>query len=72
MTLYTILPLEIVLQEAEGKSEEMLEVWSGNVRMQVVPVAPGVGRMVRLLDCQLNDYLNPAYTPGALVQYELR
>ncbi len=72
MTLYTTMPLELVLQHTDEEHEEMLEVWSGGIRMQVVPVAPGVGRVVRLLDCSLDDYLNPAYTPGSLIQYGLK
>lgn len=69
MTLYTPMPLELVLQSSDEESEEMLDVWCGDVRMQVVPTAPGIGRIVRLLECALDDYLNPAFTPGSYVRY---
>ncbi|MHA7963091.1 YlzJ-like family protein [Paenibacillus sp. CAU 1782] len=72
MTLYTTMPLELVLQNKEEERDEFLEVWSGGIRMQVVPVAPGVGRVVRLLECRLDDYLDPQYTPGSLIQYGLK
>lgn len=70
MTLHTIMPLELVLQGYDEEGEQTLDVWAKGVRMSVVPVTPGIGRIVRLLDCSLYDYLDPALSPGALIAYE--
>ncbi|REK76566.1 YlzJ-like family protein [Paenibacillus paeoniae] len=70
MTLHTIMPLELVLQGIHNEeAEPMHEVTVKGIKMQVVPIAPGMGKIVRLLDCSLHDYLNPALMPGALIPY---
>jgi hypothetical protein len=70
MTLHTVMPLELVLQGYDEEGEQTLEVRAKGVRMAVVPVAPGIGRIVRLLECSLYDYLDPALSPGTMVSYE--
>lgn len=69
MTLYTCMPLEIVLEGMNDKTEPLLEISLQGVKMQVMPIAPGIGKIVRLLDCNLYDYLNPSLTPGTIVNY---
>ncbi|MBB6672854.1 YlzJ-like family protein [Cohnella nanjingensis] len=67
MTLYTTMPLEIVM---EGWSEDpppMLELTFGETRLLLAPVAPGVGRIVRLVAAPLDHYLRPEYAPGQLI-----
>ncbi|MDQ6419196.1 YlzJ-like family protein [Paenibacillus sp. LHD-117] len=70
MTLHTIMPLELVLQGYDEEMEPTLDVWTRGVKMQVAPVAPGYGRIVRLLECTLYDYLNPALAPGSLIRFD--
>lgn len=70
MTLHTVMPLELVLQGYADECEQTLDVRAKGVRMTVVPIAPGIGRIVRLLDCSLYDYLDPALSPGTLISYE--
>lgn len=70
MTLYTNMPLELVLEGFNGEMENLQEIWSNGVKMQVMPVAPGMGKIVRLLECQLDDYLNPKFTPGNIIHYQ--
>ncbi|MFF2888135.1 YlzJ-like family protein [Paenibacillus sp. NPDC057967] len=70
MTLHTVMPLELVLQGIHDEQDKpMHEVTVRGIKMQVIPVAPGMGRIVRLLDCSLHDYLNPAFMPGAVIPY---
>lgn len=69
MTLYTIMPLETVLDGMQGDREPFHEIWVNGVYMQVTPVAPGMGKIVRLLQCSLNDYLDPQLTPGSMIMY---
>ncbi|CAM3933434.1 YlzJ-like family protein [Paenibacillus alkaliterrae] len=69
MTLYTNMPLELVLEGLNDEAETLQEVWANGVKMQVSPIAPGIGKIVRLLECSLDDYLNPNLTPGTIVNY---
>lgn len=69
MTLYTSMPLEVVLDGFNSKEPNVYEVWVEGIHMQVEPLAPGIGRLVRLLQCELNDYLNPQLSPGAVIHY---
>lgn len=72
MTLHTVMPLELVLQGIDNeRAEPMHEVKVKGIKMQIVPIAPGMGRIVRLLDCSLHDYLNPALMPGAVIAYNV-
>ena len=68
MTLYTAIPLEFVLDGVE-QLKPTIQVDALGVKMEVMPVSPGIGQIVRLLQCSLDDYLNPALTPGAFVHY---
>jgi hypothetical protein len=70
MTLYTNIPLELVLEGFNDEVEPLQEVWANGVKMQVTPVAPGMAKIVRLLECDLYDYLNPSLTPGTIVHYQ--
>ncbi|WP_336772226.1 YlzJ-like family protein [Paenibacillus sp. MMO-58] len=69
MTLYTIMPLENVLDGIHGEPESYQEVWVNGVFMQVSPVAPGMGKIVRLIHCGLDDYLKPELAPGNFVMF---
>ncbi|GGG80360.1 YlzJ-like family protein [Paenibacillus radicis (ex Gao et al. 2016)] len=73
MTLYTIMPLETVLDGMTGAAETAQtpsqQIWLHGIHMEVIPVAPGMVRIVRLLQCQLNDYLNPQLAPGSIMMY---
>jgi hypothetical protein len=69
MTIYTIMPLEAVLDGLNTEPEASHEVWVNGVYMQVQPIAPGMGKIVRLLQCSLEDYLRPELTPGNVVMF---
>jgi len=68
MTLYTAVPIEFVLDGIE-QLKPTITVEALGVKMEVMPVSPGIGQIVRLLECKLDDYLNPLLTPGAFVHY---
>ncbi|WP_168122196.1 YlzJ-like family protein [Paenibacillus sp. HB172176] len=69
MTLYTAVPFELVFQGYDQEPEQLHEISTGGIRMQIVAVAPGIGRIVRLLECRLDDYLRPELAPGTLIHY---
>lgn len=64
MTLYTAMPLELVLDGIQNEPGPFMEVTTRGVTMQLLPIAPGIGRIVRLLSAPLDCYLLPEYAPG--------
>jgi hypothetical protein len=71
MSLYTTMPLELVLDGWNRAAEPgpFLDLTIRGITMRVVPVAPGVGRIERLLYAPLERYLDPALTPGQTIVY---
>ncbi|MFB9329759.1 YlzJ-like family protein [Paenibacillus aurantiacus] len=69
MTLYTSMPLELVLSGMNEQPGPYVDIVIGDIKMQVEPVSPGIGKIVRLLECPLDAYLNPQYTPGTIIAY---
>ncbi|MFC4811228.1 YlzJ-like family protein [Paenibacillus sp. GCM10023250] len=69
MTIYSVMPLELVLDGIHQQPGPYLTVKAGDVRLQIEAVAPGIGRIVRLADGPLDAYLRPELTPGTLVAY---
>lgn len=69
MTLYTTMPLELVLDGMQNDPGPFIEIEYNGMTMQVQPTAPGVGTIVRLLSAPLERYLSPEYTPGRTVYY---
>lgn len=70
MTLYTPYPLERVLEGIENL-EPPQEITIGDITMQVEMLSHSQARIVRLISPRPDDYLNPAYSPGAIIQYSV-
>ncbi len=69
MTMYTAMPLELVLDGFHNEPGPFVETTVKGATVQLVPVAPGIGRIVRLLSAPLDYYLMPEYAPGQLLGY---
>lgn len=67
MTLYTVMPMEQVWEGAFNTMTTTREVTIQGMLMQVEPLEEGKARIVRLLDCPLERYLDSAYSPGAII-----
>ncbi|ASA22202.1 YlzJ-like family protein [Paenibacillus donghaensis] len=67
MIFYTVMPMEEIWEGAIHTSAPTMEVSVAGVVMEVEPLEQGRGRIVRLLQCPLDSYLNPALSPGAVV-----
>jgi hypothetical protein len=67
MTLYTAMPLELVLDGIQNEPGPFVEVTIQGVTLQLLPVAPGIGRIVRLLSAPLEYYLRSEYLPGQTI-----
>ncbi|PYI50430.1 YlzJ-like family protein [Paenibacillus flagellatus] len=69
MILYTQVPLESVLDGLEEMCDNCIEVTVGGVLMQVEPISPYQGKVVRLLSPDPMHYLNPAFAPGQMIAF---
>lgn len=69
MILYTEVPLEQVLDGIDRPPAATAEVTVGGVLMQIEPVSPYQGKIVRLLSPDPMHYLNPHYAPGQLIEF---
>jgi hypothetical protein len=69
MTLYTIVPEELVWEELARPQPRTVEVRLGRLLLEVAPTAPGMGTIVRLLQAPLDAYLRPELSPGRMICY---
>ncbi|MNO59164.1 hypothetical protein D3C76_497450 [compost metagenome] len=67
MTLYTIMSMEQVWEGAFNNYATTREVSVQGMLMQVEPMEEGRARIVRLLDCPLDRYLDSSFSPGAII-----
>lgn len=70
MTFYTVLPLEQIFEGAISTGQPTQEVSIQGMLMQVERLEGGQARIVRLLQCPLDKYLDPAFAPGAIIDYD--
>ncbi|CAM4261680.1 YlzJ-like family protein [Paenibacillus typhae] len=70
MTFYTVVPLEQMFEGAYSNGQQLQEVTIGGMLMQVEPLEGRQARIVRLLQCPLDKYLDPSFAPGAVVDYD--
>lgn len=71
MTLYTILPIESVLHGMdEMEKETYVELNLNGIMMQVKPLNGHQASIVRLLSRNPQDFLNPQYTPGRIIEFQ--
>jgi hypothetical protein len=70
MTIHSIMPMEVVFAGMEQQTFNYVEVTVGSISMLVERVGVNQAKVVRLLSCRPDDYLNPAYTPGTIIYYQ--
>ena len=66
-TMYTVMPPEQLWSGMWTEIEDTREIRMNGLLMQVRPVNDTEGIIVRLLDCPLEAYLEPANMPGSRV-----
>lgn len=70
MTLYTVMPEDLIWQDGDHQeSSSTMEINLGGLLMQVEPMNDNKAKIVRLLNCELADYLNPQYAPGSTISF---
>ncbi|AIQ53268.1 YlzJ-like family protein [Paenibacillus sp. FSL R7-0331] len=70
MTFYTVVPIEQMFEGAYSSGQQAEEVMICGMLMQVEPLEGRQARIIRLLQCPLDKYLNPAFAPGAVIDYD--
>lgn len=68
MSHYTVLPEEAYWEQLETAALYN-EIELGGVVMQVRMEPGNRATIIRLLRCNLDDYLNPAYAPGKQIAF---
>ncbi|KOR89953.1 YlzJ-like family protein [Paenibacillus solani] len=70
MTWYSVIPMDYTgVHVGEKAAVLSKEVRVEGILMEVEPLEEDQAKIVRLLDCMLQDYLNPRYAPGAIIRY---
>ncbi|NHN28321.1 YlzJ-like family protein [Paenibacillus agricola] len=69
MTQYTIMPMEVVMSGWEQPQPPSIEInWQG-ITMEVQPLNATQAAIVRIRSGNAQDYLNPNYSPGRIVEF---
>lgn len=69
MTMYTVMAMDQVWEGAWNGFPQLREFKKEGMLMQVELLDEGLARIVRLLDCPLDRYLDPALAPGVIIPY---
>jgi len=69
MTLWSILPAELVLNDVE-KPPVYEEIQCNNIKMIVEKISPTQCKVSRLLTTDPQDYLHPQIQPGSILTYK--
>ncbi|MCL6445527.1 MAG: YlzJ-like family protein [Alicyclobacillus sp.] len=67
MLLWTIVPVDAVMDDPSAPSPEYQEITREGVTMLVTPMENGYGRLERLVSPRPQDYLRPEWQPGAMI-----
>ncbi|MGI5839607.1 MAG: YlzJ-like family protein [bacterium] len=67
--LYTIVPMETVMQGIETFSPTYSEIEQEGRRLLVEPLGLTEARVIRLLSPDAQDYLLPQWQPGSIVKF---
>jgi hypothetical protein len=70
MIIYSIIPMEVIFTGMEQQTYDYVEVTVGGISMQVEILGVNQAKIVRLLSCRPDDFINPAYTPGTIIYYQ--
>lgn len=70
MMLYTIMPTELVLEGIDQPVKPPQEIDLGNIKLLVETMGFNQGKVVRLISTDPQDYLNPNFQPGSLINFK--
>jgi hypothetical protein len=70
MTLYSIIPEEAVWEGHETYEPVYMELQINGITMQVEQLNTTQARIVRIYSGNAMDYMNPAYAPGSMLEFQ--
>ncbi|GEM_PF-2115051 len=65
--MYTILPIEEVMEGWDEFEPHYVEVRRGSITMVVEPLRFGQGRIIRIISSNPSTHLDPQLQPGCLI-----
>lgn len=68
--LYTIMPLEAVMEGQESNLPTYTEMLCKNGTLIVEALSMNSARVVRLISSDPMDYLNPSMQPGSIINFK--
>ncbi|HHY42264.1 MAG TPA: hypothetical protein GX514_05390 [Thermoanaerobacterales bacterium] len=68
MVLYTSMPIELVMEGIDRKYE-FKEVEIEGVKLIIEPIGINQGKIVKLLSTNPQDFLNPNFSPGKIINF---
>ncbi|MCU6795395.1 MULTISPECIES: YlzJ-like family protein [Paenibacillus] len=69
MTLYTIMPMEVVMSGLDSMDTASMDIKVNGVELEVQQLNATQATIVRLRSGNPQDYLNPNYSPGKIVEF---
>ncbi|WP_028550484.1 YlzJ-like family protein [Paenibacillus sp. UNC451MF] len=72
MIQYTVMPLEVVMEGIEEMESNQMEIVMNGITMQVQPLNSTQATIVRLISGNPQDFLNPQFTPGRVIEFQPR
>jgi hypothetical protein len=70
MTLYTVMPLEVVMSGLEQMEQKNVDVVIDGIDVEVQPINHTQVAIVRIRSGNPQDYLNPKYMPGRIIELQ--
>lgn len=70
MTLYSIIPEETVWEGRDSYEPSYMEVQINGITMQVERLNAYQAKIVRIYSGNSYDYMNPAYSPGSILEFQ--
>ncbi|KLU40403.1 MAG: hypothetical protein AA931_02040 [Peptococcaceae bacterium 1109] len=67
--LYTVIPVEDVLEGWEVDPPQTVDVMVGGVLLQVEPLSQFTGRVERVISSDPQVYLDPQFQPGSVLRW---
>lgn len=68
MIHHTVLPAELIFEGNETFSPEYVTMPFERGQVVVEPLSATTGRIVQLVSSDIQDYLNPQFQPGTIVE----
>jgi precorrin-4 methylase len=71
MIIYSVMPMELVLEGMDQKEEiRYMDIMLNGIQMQVQPLNERQASIVRIISGDPQVYLNPDYYPGKLIEFQ--